>query len=213
METYPKQVLEILALTYPAAKCELIHKNAWELLVGVVLSAQCTDKRVNMVTIELFKKYPKITDINVLDIEKLKGIIRPTGFYNNKAKYIKLAADKIIKEYKGVVPDSMNELLKIPGLARKSANVILSVWYGKNEGIVVDTHVIRIANLLHLTNNKNPEKIEKDLIKIYPKRYWERISTLIVWHGRRICIARKPKCDECPLNKICPSAFLKKQTE
>lgn len=210
MKTYPKQVLEILILAYPTAKCELVHKNAWELLVGVVLSAQCTDKRVNMVTAELFKQYPKIQDINSLDIEKLKAIIRPTGFFNNKAKYIKLAAEKIINDYKGVVPDRMDELLKIPGLARKSSNVILSVWYGRNEGIVVDTHVIRIANLLHLTKNKDPKKIENDLIKLYPKKYWERISTLIIWHGRRICIARNPRCGECPLNKICPSAFLKK---
>ena len=210
METYPKQVLEILISTYPTAKCELVHRNAWELLVGVILSAQCTDKRVNMVTKELFKQYPTIQDIYSLDIEKLKEIIRPTGFFNNKAKYIKLATEKIIKDYKGIVPDSMSELLKIPGLARKSSNVILSVWYGKNEGVVVDTHVIRIANLLHLTEKKDPKKIENDLIKLYPKKYWERISTLIVWHGRRICIARNPKCDECPLNKICPSAFLKK---
>lgn len=207
MKSYPKQVLEILISTYPTAKCELIHKNAWELLIGVVLSAQCTDKRVNMVTKELFKQYPTIQDINRLDIEKLKEIIRPTGFFNNKAKYVKLAAEKIIKEYKCIVPDSMEELLKIPGLARKSSNVILSVWYRKNEGVVVDTHVIRIANLLHLTKNRDPKKIENDLIKLYPKKYWERISTLIVWHGRRICIARNPKCGECPLNKICPSAF------
>ena len=210
METYPKQVLEILISTYPTAKCELVHRNAWELLVGVVLSAQCTDKRVNMVTKELFKQYATIQDIYSLDIEKLKEIIRPTGFFNNKAKYIKLAAEKIIKDYKGIVPDSMNELLKIPGLARKSSNVILSIWYVKNEGVVVDTHVIRIANLLHLTKNKDPKKIENDLIKLYPKKYWERISTLIVWHGRRICIARNPKCSECPLNKICPSAFFTK---
>ena len=207
MKSYPKQVLEILISTYPTAKCELIHKNAWELLIGVVLSAQCTDKRVNMVTKELFKQYPTIQDINRLDIEKLKEIIRPTGFFNNKAKYVKLAAEKIIKEYKCIVPDSMEELLKIPGLARKSSNVILSVWYRKNEGVVVDTHVIRIANLLHLTKNRDPKKIENDLIKLYPKKYWERISTLIVWHGRRICVARNPKCGECPLNKICPSAF------
>jgi endonuclease-3 len=211
MQTYPKQVLEILSSTYPVAKCELVHNTAWELLVGVVLSAQCTDKRVNMVTKELFSKHPDIKDINKLEIEKLKEIIRPTGFFNNKAKYIKLAAEKIISDYDGIVPSSMEELLKIPGLARKSSNVILSVWYGENEGVVVDTHVIRIANLLHLTKNKDPIKIEKDLIELYPRKYWERISTLIVWHGRRICIARKPKCEECPLNKICPSAFLNKK--
>lgn len=204
------KVLELLTSTYPGAKCELVYKNAWELVVGVVLSAQCTDKRVNMVTKELFEKYPTIQDINNLDIDKLKEIIRTTGFFNNKAKYIKKAAEKILLDYKGIVPDRMEELLKIPGLARKSANVIVSVWYGKNEGVVVDTHVIRIANLLNLTQNKDPKKIENDLIKLYPRKYWERISTLIVWHGRRICIARRPKCEECPLNKICPSAFLKK---
>jgi len=210
MQTYPMKVLELLTSTYPGAKCELVYKNAWELVVGVVLSAQCTDKRVNMVTKELFEKYPTIQDINNLDIDKLKEIIRTTGFFNNKAKYIKKAAEKILLDYKGIVPDRMEELLKIPGLARKSANVIVSVWYGKNEGVVVDTHVIRIANLLNLTQNKDPKKIENDLIKLYPRKYWERISTLIVWHGRRICIARRPKCEECPLNKICPSAFLKK---
>lgn len=204
------KVIELLTATYPGARCELVYKNAWELLVGVVLSAQCTDKRVNMVTKALFEKYPTIQDINNLDIDKLKEIIRTTGFFNNKAKYIKKAAEKILLDYKGIVPDRMEELLKIPGLARKSANVILSVWYDKNEGVVVDTHVIRIANLLKLTQNKDPKKIENDLIKLYPRKYWERISTLIVWHGRRICIARRPKCEECPLNKICPSAFLKK---
>jgi endonuclease-3 len=163
-----------------------------------------------MVSKELFEKYPTVKDISTLDIEKLKQIIRPTGFFNNKAKYLKQAAEKIINDYKGIVPDSMNELLTIPGLARKSANVVLSIWYGKNEGVVVDTHVIRITNLLHLTKNKDPKKIEKDLIELYPRKDWERISTLIVWHGRRICVARKPRCEECPLNKICPSANLKK---
>jgi endonuclease-3 len=210
MQTYPKQVLEILLDTYPTAKCELVHKNAWELLVGVVLSAQCTDKRVNMVTKELFLKYPSIQDVNKLEIDKLKAIIRPTGFFNNKAKYIKAAAKKIIEDYNGIIPDKMEDLLSIPGLARKSSNVLLSVWYGKNEGVVVDTHVIRIGNLLKLTKNKDPIKIEKDLIKLYPKKYWERISTLLVWHGRKTCIARRPKCSECPLNRICPSAFFKK---
>ena len=202
-----KLTIEYFLINHPIAETELSYQDPFELLVAVILSAQCTDKRVNMVTKELFKQYPTIQGINRLDIEKLKEIIRPTGFFNNKAKYIKLAAEKIIKEYKGIVPDSMEELLKIPGLARKSSNVILSVWYRKNEGVVVDTHVIRIANLLHLTKNKDPKKIENDLIKLYPKKYWERISTLIVWHGRRICVARKPKCGECPLNKICPSAF------
>lgn len=208
MKTHPIQILEILASTYPDAKCELVHKNAWELLVGVVLSAQCTDKRVNIVTADLFEKYPKVEDIDALDIEELKAIIKSTGFYNNKAKNIKGAARKIIQDYGGIVPDSMEKLLTIPGVARKSANVILSVWYKKNEGVVVDTHVIRIANLLKLTEQKDPIKIEKELMAIFPKESWERFSTYIVWHGRRICIARRPKCKECPLNKICPSANL-----
>lgn len=209
MKSYPMQVLDILSQTYPNAQCELIHKNAWELMVGVILSAQCTDKRVNMVTANLFSKYPTIYDINNLDIQELKVLIRSTGFFNNKAKSIKGAAAKIIKDFNGVVPNSMENLLKIPGIARKSANVILSVWYKKNEGVVVDTHVIRIANLLKLTGQKDPKKIEKELMGIYPKEYWERFSTYIVWHGRRLCIARRPKCNECPLNKICPSVKFK----
>jgi len=208
MKSYPMQVLEILAKTYPIAQCELTHKNAWELMVGVILSAQCTDKRVNIVTQDLFSKYPTIQDIDTLDIEELKKIIRSTGFFNNKTKNIKGAARKIIQDFGGIVPDSMEKLLTIPGVARKSANVILSVWYKKNEGVVVDTHVIRISNLLKLTEQKDPVKIEKELMGIYPKEYWERFSTYIVWHGRRLCIARRPKCKECPLNKICPSANL-----
>ena len=200
------QIFDILSKTYPQAYCELVHSSVWQLLVATILSAQCTDKRVNIVTKELFNKYPTIEDYKNLELDTLKSIIRPTGFFNNKAKYILAASKKIINDFDGVVPEEMEKLITIPGIARKSANVVLSVWYKKNDGVVVDTHVKRIAKLLGLTKNTDVLKIEKDLMKLYPRKDWERLSTYIVWHGRNICFARRPQCAICPLNKICPSA-------
>jgi endonuclease-3 len=201
-------ILKILSNTYPNAHCELDYSSAWQLLVATILSAQCTDKRVNLVTKKLFSLKPDINDYINFDISELKELIHSTGFFNNKAKHILGAAKKILTDYKGIVPNSMEELLTVPGIARKSANVILSVWYKTNEGVVVDTHVIRLTHLLGITEETNVLKIEKALMILYKKKDWERISTLLVWHGRNICIARRPKCSICPLNKICPSAKL-----
>lgn len=202
-----QRILSILKQTHPDAQCALRHKSAWQLLVATILSAQCTDERVNKVTSLLFDKYATPEAINKLSIEKLKSIIKSTGFYNSKAKNIKNAAAMIVNDYHGQVPNTMDKLVGLPGVGRKTANVILSVWFGVNEGVVVDTHVTRLSQRLGLSKNTNPEKIEKDLIKLYPRKEWERIGTLLIFHGRRICKARKPNCAGCSLNKICPSAF------
>lgn len=202
-----KEIYDKLKKAYPNVKCALIHKNAWQLLVATILSAQCTDVRVNKVTKELFAKYPKVEDFSSLPLEKLKKYIYSTGFYNNKAKNIKTAAEKIIKEFQGKVPDNMQDLLTIPGVARKTANVILSVWFRKNEGIVVDTHVLRLAKRLGLTKESDPKKVEQDLLKLYPQAQWERIATMLIFHGREVCFAKKPNCEGCFLNKVCPNAF------
>jgi len=204
-----KRAVEIykrLNKTYPNAKCALTHKSVWELLVATILSAQCTDKRVNIVTPPLFKRYKKVKDFAEADISELENHVRSTGFFRNKAKNIKGAAQKIIKDFNGIVPDSMEKLITIPGIARKSANVLLYVWYGKNEGVVVDTHVKRITIRLGLTDKKTPEKIEKDLIKLFPKNDWGRLAYYLVEHGRALCKAPTPKCIECALKDICPAS-------
>lgn len=191
---------------YPNAKTALNHKNAWELLVASILSAQCTDKRVNKVTPHLFKRYPEIKDFAEADLNELQKLIYSTGFYRNKAKNIIGAAKKILKDFNGKVPDNMKELITLPGVARKTANVILSSWFKKNEGVVVDTHVKRISRRLGLTDNKTPEKIEKDLMKLYERKKWGPLSYMIVDHGRALCKAPTPKCIKCDLKDICPSA-------
>jgi len=202
-----KEIYAKLRKAYPDAKCALVHKNTWQLLVATILSAQCTDVRVNKVTRELFAKFPDVEAFARLPLEKLKKYIFSTGFYNNKAKNIKAAAEKIIKEYHSKVPDNMQDLLTIPGVARKTANVILSVWFHKNAGIVVDTHVLRLTERLGLTLEKDPKKVEQELLKLYPQAQWERLATMLIIHGREICHAKKPHCQGCFLNKICPSAF------
>jgi len=211
LKTHTQKVLEILKKTYPKAKIALDFGDNFQLLVAVILSAQCTDVRVNKITPELFKKYPNIKSFSEARISELEQKIYSTGFYKNKAKNIKGAAQKILQDFNGKVPDNMEDLLKLPGVARKTANVILNVAYGKNEGIVVDTHVARISGLLGLcsmkdSKAKNAVKIEKDLMGLIPRKDWGKFSFMIVEHGRKICIARKPKCGECTLNKICPSA-------
>ena len=190
-----QEILKRLKKEYPNAQCALTHKSAWELLVATILSAQCTDERVNKVTPELFAKYPTVEDVNNMDIESLKKIIRSTGFYNNKAKNIKGAAKVVVEKYAGKIPDNMEALLTLPGVARKTANVVLSVWFHKNEGVVVDTHVKRLSQRYGLTKEKTPEKIEKDLMKLYPQEEWERISTLLIHHGRAVATARNPQDD------------------
>ena len=188
---------------YPGATCALHHQNPWELLVATILSAQCTDKRVNEVTPRLFAKYPTPTDFAAVRPEVLAGDIRSTGFFNNKAKSIVGAAKKVVSEFGGEVPRTMEEMLTIPGAARKTANVVLGTAYGIASGVVVDTHVQRIAQRLDLTKNTDPVKIEQDLIKAIPKDRWILFAHQMILHGRALCQARKPKCGECGLNSIC----------
>jgi len=202
-----KQIIQILEKEYPEAKTSLHYHNALEILVATILSAQCTDKRVNIVTKSLFKKYQTAQDYANAEITELEQDIRSTGFYRNKAKNIKKSGWMIVEKYDGKVPNTMEELIKLPGVARKTANIVLSNAYGKIVGIAVDTHVHRISKRLGLTQNKNPDKIERDLMQIVPKEYWKRITNLIIFHGRKVCAARKAKCNICGLNQICPSAF------
>jgi endonuclease-3 len=188
---------------YPKATCALHHKNAWELLVATILSAQCTDRRVNMVTPELFRKYPTIQDFANASQAELAQEIRSTGFFNNKAKSVLGAARKILSDFGGEVPRDIDQLLTVPGAARKTANVVLGTAFGISSGVVVDTHVQRIARRLDLTRQTDPGKIEKDLMKIIPKEKWILFSHQIIFHGRALCTARNPKCAECALNPLC----------
>jgi len=197
------EILRILDEMYPAATCALRHDNPWQLLVATILSAQCTDKRVNEVTPGLFAKYPTPEDFAAVRAEVLANDIRSTGFFNNKAKSIVGAAKKIVTEFGGQVPRTMEEMLTIPGAARKTANVVLGTAYGIASGVVVDTHVQRIANRLDLTKQMDPVKIEEDLKKVIPKEKWILFSHQIILHGRARCIARNPKCVECQLNPLC----------
>lgn len=204
------RVLNIIGLLenqYPRAKTALHYSSPLEILIATILSAQCTDKRVNIVTKPLFKKYRTAEDYANADISELEQDIRSTGFYRNKAKNIKNAGRMMVEKFDSQVPNTMKEILELPGVARKTANIVLSNAYGVVEGIAVDTHVRRLSKRLGLTENKNPDKIEKDLMQIVPKSHWKRITNLLISHGRKICKARKPKCDSCILNKICPSAF------
>ncbi len=197
------KILQGLDELYPAAVCALHHRDAWQLLVATILSAQCTDKRVNEVTPGLFRKYPTIRDFASVNQEELAQDIRSTGFFNNKAKSIIGAARKILSDFGGEVPRTMEEMLTIPGAARKTANVVLGTAYGIASGIVVDTHVQRIAARLDLTRQTDPVKIEKDLMKTIPKERWIVFSHQLIHHGRNLCVARKPRCAECSLDPIC----------
>ena len=202
----PARVQEILArldATYPAVTCALGHKSAWELLVATILSAQCTDERVNKVTPVIFAKYPTVEHFAALTPEELEPDIRSTGFFRNKSKSVVGAAKKIVAEFGGQVPDDMARLLTVPGAARKTANVVLGTWFHKNEGVVVDTHVHRISRRLELTQNDDPVRIEQDLMKIIPRERWTSFSHQVIWHGRKLCVARSPRCAECPLETIC----------
>jgi endonuclease III len=206
--TEPKRVAAILAKldeAYPAATCELRHENAFQLLISTILSAQCTDVRVNQVAETLYKKYPTPEAFAHANPSELEQDIRPTGFFRNKTKSIMGASKAIIERFDGQVPRTMEELLTVPGAARKTANVVLGTAFGIASGIVVDTHVIRISNRLDLTRNEDPKKIEQDLMKVIPKEKWILFSHQIIWHGRRVCHARKPKCTECNLEEICYS--------
>lgn len=197
------RILQLLDEHYPNVTCELDHHSAWQLLVATILSAQCTDKRVNMVTPELFRRYPTVTDLAHAHPAEVSDLIRTTGFFNNKTKNIIGAARKLLADHNGEVPRTMEELLQVPGAARKTANVVLGTVYGIASGVVVDTHVQRISRRLDLTRETTPEKIERDLIKTLPQDKWILFSHQIIHHGRRICDARKPKCAECPLDSLC----------
>jgi endonuclease-3 len=201
------KIIALLEKEYPDAKIALNHSNPLELLVATILSAQCTDERVNAVTKSLFKKYRRAEDYAKADLKELEREIRPTGFYRNKAKNIRACGKMLVEEFGSQVPKTMEEILDLPGVARKTANVVLSNAYGIVEGIAVDTHVRRLAQRLGLTKNDDPVKIEQDLMNLVPRDKWMRFTDLLIFHGRRICSARKPKCEECVLNKLCPSAF------
>jgi endonuclease-3 len=198
-----KEILKRLNDTYPNVTCALTHRNAWELTVATILSAQCTDVRVNMVTPGLFKKYPTPKDFAAIEPEQLEPEIRSTGFFRNKSKSVVGAARKLLADFGGKVPDEMDKLLTLPGVARKTANVVLGSWFKKNEGVVVDTHVHRISRRLELTKADDPKNIEQDLMRIIPREKWTDFSHQVIHHGRALCIARKPKCADCPLEDIC----------
>jgi endonuclease-3 len=202
----PQRVAEILKRLdqlYPDVTCALTHKSAWELLVATILSAQSTDVNVNRVTPELFRKYPTVEDFAALTPEQLEPDVRSTGFFRNKSKSVVGAATKIVSEFGGRVPDDMEKLLTLPGVARKTANVVLGSWFHKADGVVVDTHVTRISRRLELTKNTDASKIEQDLMKVIPREKWILFAHQLIWHGRKLCIARRPKCVDCALENIC----------
>lgn len=201
-----QKIIELLAEEYPRASTALHFRNPLEILVATVLSAQSTDKTINQVTETLFKKYRKPEDYANADLHKLEGEIKSAGFYRNKAKYLKGIGEKLIGEFGSKVPTTMDELTRLPGVARKTANVVLWNAFRVIEGIAVDTHVRRLAQRLGLSENKDPNKIEKDLMEIIPRDKWPHITNLLISHGRRICTARKPRCQQCILWKLCPSA-------
>jgi len=195
-----------LSATYPDAHCALDHEDAYQLLVATILSAQCTDKRVNMVTPGLFKRFPNATALAAADTEELENAIKSTGFFRSKSKSLLGMARALVDHHGGTVPSTMEELTKLPGVGRKTANVILGNAFNKNLGIVVDTHVARLSHRLGLTREEDPVKIEQDLMPLFPSEQWTMVSHLLIDHGRQICDARKPKCEICPLNDICPSS-------
>src|SRR3984885_8545829 len=198
-------ILERLAEAYPNVQCALHHRNAWELMVATILSAQCTDARVNMVTPGLFKKFPTPTDFAHAPLVEIEELIRSTGFYHNKAKSLNGAARRLIAEYSGKVPETMEELLTLPGVARKTANVVLGVAFHKAVGVVVDTHVLRLTRRLELTKAAEPILVEKDLMEIIPQDHWIAFSHEMIHHGRQVCIARMPRCVDCTLETVCNS--------
>jgi len=199
-------ILQHLDELYPEVTCALTHKSAWELLVATILSAQSTDVNVNRVTPELFRKYPTVEAFAALTPEQLEPDVRSTGFFRNKSKSVVGAAKKIVADFGGQVPANMQDLLTLPGVARKTANVVLGSWFKIADGVVVDTHVHRISRRLELTENDDPQKIEQDLMRVIPREKWILFAHQMIWHGRKICYARKPKCVECPLENICHAA-------
>ena len=206
-----RKIISLLKRAYPGAKCSLAHKTPLQLLVATILSAQCTDARVNIVTPALFARYKTARDFANADISELEALVRSTGFYHNKAKNIKAACGIIVQKHNGQVPRTMEEMLELPGVARKTANIVLGNSYGVIEGVPVDTHAIRISHLLGWSRERQQEKIERDLMALLPRRDWLKISDLFVHHGRAVCIARRPMCDICPVRKYCPRIGLKRK--
>lgn len=204
-----RKIIDKLKKAYPDARCSLNFTNPLELLIATILSAQCTDERVNIVTRDLFRKYRSADDYVKVSREELEQDIRSTGFYRNKAKSIQGACEIISQKHKGCVPDTVEELLALPGVARKTANVVLGNAFGIASGVVVDTHVERLTRRLGLTEQKQPEKIERDLIELVPERDWIDFSHLLIYHGRRVCKARSPMCGECVIEKLCPSSLIR----
>lgn len=198
-------ILKALDEAYPNAECALHHRSPWELLVATILSAQCTDVRVNLVTPELFRRFPTPQAMAKASLPELEELIKTTGFFRNKAKSIQGAARKIISDFGGRVPETLDELITVPGAARKTGNVVLGVSFGKAEGIVVDTHVFRIARRLELAKGDTPQKVEQELMQVIPRDHWIAFSHQIIHHGRQVCIARNPKCKDCNLETLCRS--------
>ena len=200
------QIIAGLQRTYPDAHCELNYRNPLELMVATILSAQCTDKQVNIVTTDLFKKYRKAADYTAVPLEELQNDIRRIGLFRNKGKSIQKACRALVENHQGQVPQTMPELVALAGVGRKTANVILGNAFGINEGVVVDTHVARLCDRLRISSAKTPAKIEKDLVKLVPREHWTMFSHWIIWHGRQRCGARKPDCPNCEIRELCPSA-------
>ncbi len=197
------KMIEILKDTYPDAKCSLDFNTSFELLIAVILSAQCTDERVNKTTPYIFSKYSTPEEFANIDISELERLIHPCGFYKNKAKNIKAMAQKLLNDFNGKVPENMNDLMSLPGVGRKTANVMMLEAFNNPQGIAVDTHAKRISNKIGLSSQKEPEKIEQDLLKQIPEKYYKDVNHLFIWLGRNICIARSPKCSECPIKYYC----------
>lgn len=200
---HAKKVYNQLMKMYPDAHCALDHRDAFELLVATILSAQCTDERVNKVTPDLFKKYPNAKALSQAPIGEIEEAVRSTGFYRNKAKSLQGASQMLVENHRGKVPDSMDALTELPGVARKTANVVLGNVFGKNDGVVVDTHVSRLSQRIGFTPHRDPKKIEQDLMQLFPQETWTMLAHLLIHHGRAICAARKPKCDQCRIAKDC----------
>lgn len=200
------KIYERLAAEYPDARCELDYRTPFELAVATILSAQCTDKQVNLVTPALFRRWPTAAKLAEATRPELEAAVHSTGFYRNKAKSLHGLAKRLVAEYGGALPETLDELVALPGIGRKTANVILGNAFGKSEGIVVDTHVQRIVRLLGLTRAKDPVKVERALVKLFPREHWTMLSHLLIFHGRRVCVARRPRCGDCTLATLCPSS-------
>ncbi len=201
------KILELLEKQYPNAEIALGYANPLQLLISTILSAQATDEQINAITPKLFKKYKTPEDFANADVKELEQYIKSSGFYHNKAKNIQNCCKTLVEKFRSKVPQTMNELLELPGVGRKTANIVLANAFGVVEGIAVDTHVGRLAQRLGLSEKNNPDKIEQDLMQLVPKSQWMRITDLLIWHGRRVCTAKKPNCAGCVLNQICPCAF------